>query len=437
VPVDASAPARRSGSILVDCGVRAIVGTEEFCAGLSAALRYEHRARPLEALGGHGVELVLAEGPGGDNLSLREPGLAYVLYTSGSTGAPKGVMHTHDSALAFVDWCSEVFAPTSEDRFSSHAPLHFDLSILDLFVPLKHGAAVVLIDDELGKQPAPLARTIAEERITCWYSTPSILTLLLEYGKLEELAFPDLRLVLFAGEVFPIDKLRRLKDVWRGPRYANLYGPTETNVCTWFELPEQLPGDRTEPFPIGRPCSGDRARVVQAGADVAEGQPGELVIAGDSVMRGYWNDPRRTADACLFDGGERWYRTGDLVRADADGELVFLGRTDRMIKRRGYRIEPGEIEAALHRHPRVVEAAVLGVPGADGATTIVACLACRPDREAETAEGEPARVSLVELKGWCAERLPLYMVPDRFTYHHSLPKTSTDKVDYRALEAGL
>ena len=426
VPVDAGAPLERGASIYADCGVRAIAGTPEFCAGLEAAGTGSEPAR-LAGLDGHGVELVLMRGPASPQAEVREPDLAYVLYTSGSTGVPKGVMHTATSALAFIDWCSGAFAPSAEDRFSSHAPFHFDLSILDLFVPLKHGAAIVLIEEELGKQPQPLAQAIADERITCWYSTPSILTLLLEFGKLERHVFEDLRLVLFAGEVFPLGNLRRLKQAWPRPRYANLYGPTETNVCTWFEVPERIPDERDEPFPIGRACSDDRARLVLDGADVSAGEAGELLIAGGSVMRGYWNDPERTAAAFLELDGERWYRTGDLVRADGAGELVFLGRNDRMIKRRGYRIEPGEIEATLHRHSEVVEVAVMGLPGPDGSTRIVAFLACR--------DGQ--RLSLIALKKWCADNLPIYMVPDAFSFHAALPKTSTDKVDYRALEAQL
>jgi len=425
VPVDAAAPARRGAEIYTDCGVKAVAAAPPFASELAKVMGTAAPPATVPELAGWGGE-VLLDGPGVREATVAED-LAYVLYTSGSTGKPKGVMHTDASALAFVDWCSREFRPVPEDRFSSHAPFHFDLSILDVFVPLFSGATLVLIGDELGKQPAGLAELIAERRISVWYSTPSILALLLEFGKLERHDFGALRLVLFAGEVFPIPKLRRLKQVWPGPRYCNLYGPTETNVCTWFDVPEHIPADRADPFPIGQACSGDRTRVVRDGVDVEAGAEGELLVAGESVMKGYWNLPERTAECFQVDPeGTRWYATGDVVRADERGDYVFLGRRDRMIKRRGYRIEPGEIEAALHRHPAVVEAAVVGIAGDEGATTIKAFLSCRGDQPP----------SLIELKRWCAENLPMYMVPDRFSFHDTLPKTSTDKIDYRSLAAG-
>ena len=431
VPVDASAPLARRASILTDCSVRASIVPAAAADELAAAFGHAP-GQGVAALGevaGLGPPLALVDGPaapasatapaaGGDDL-------AYVLYTSGSTGKPKGVMHTHRSALAFVDWCAAALQPNVDDRFSSHAPFHFDLSIFDLYVSIQHGATLVLIGDELGKHPSGLAATIATRRLSVWYSTPSILRLLVEFGRLERHDYGALRLVLFAGEVFPLKHLRALRAAWPRPRLANLYGPTETNVCTWYEVGSPIPDDREEPFPIGKACSDDRTLVVdENGREVARGEEGELWVSGGSVMRGYWNLPERTAQAFAVDAqGARWYKTGDLVREDAAGDYAFVGRRDRMVKRRGYRIELGEIEAALYRHPRVSEAAAVALPDRDGGVLIGAFLACK----------DGGAIPVLELKQWCAGQLPLYMVPDRLTCRPSLPKTSTDKIDYQAL----
>jgi len=436
VPVDPGAPAERNAYILHDCGARAVVlergfqkGFEEALAGLGAPTPPSLVLDGTRA--GASLREALARAPDAGAPSRGEPAppapddLAYILYTSGSTGRPKGVMLSHRNAVAFVDWCSAVFDPRPEDRFSSHAPFHFDLSVLDLYVAIKHGATLVLVGSELGKDPARLAPLIAEERISVWYSAPSILSLLAQYGDLASRDYGALRIVLFAGEVFPVKHLRALQRLLPHPAYYNLYGPTETNVCTWHPIPAHVPDDRTQPYPIGKVCAHLRARVVdEAGRDVPRGQEGELCIAGDNVMKGYWNLPEQSARAFLAEAsGERWYRTGDVVTEDADGVYTYVGRRDRMVKRRGYRVELGEIEACLYRHPAVAEAAAIALPHEDG-VRIKAFLACR----------EGKRPSLIELKRFCSEHLPLYMVPDAFSFQPSLPKTSTDKVDYQRLK---
>ena len=434
-PVDPGAPAARNAYILNNCAVKVVIVEERFATKLSGE---------LSGFGTLPEFLVLSGTGGGESLSEaldRETGrgstpttsfvsaaadLAYILYTSGSTGKPKGVMLSHENAISFVDWCSEVFHPRTGDRFSSHAPFHFDLSILDIYVPLKHGATLVLIPEDIGKDPPRLAQLIAEQQISVWYSAPSILSLLAQFGNLRSHDYSALRLVLFAGEVFPVKHLRALKALWSRPGYYNLYGPTETNVCTFYEIPVSIPEDRTVPFPIGKTCAHLRSKVVDdSGHEVAAGAEGELCISGRGVMQGYWSLSQQNASVFLVDGaGVRWYRTGDLVVEANDGNYTYLGRRDRMVKRRGYRVELGEIEAALYRHSSVKEAAVVAVPDSDSDTKIKAFLSCR----------DAKHPSLIEIKRFCAEHLPLYMIPDIFDWHETLPKTSTDKIDYQRLK---
>lgn len=434
VPVDPTAPASRNAFIFHNCAVKAVIVESRLADRLDAEFKQVGFAPAMIVTVGVGAGIPLAKAldqldavnpaPSARSAAADPSRLAYILYTSGSTGRPKGVMLSHGNAASFIDWCSEVFQPTEHDRFSSHAPFHFDLSILDIYVSLKHGATLVIVEEQLGKEPSRLAPWVAEKKITAWYSAPSILSLLAQFGKLEQHDHSSLRLVLFAGEVFPIKYLKLLKSLWRHPRYFNLYGPTETNVCTFYEVPGLLPESQTEPVPIGKACPYCEPLVIDAsGVEVTVGAEGELCIAGSSVLTGYWNLPENTAKAFLPGRDTRWYRTGDIVVELPNGNYKFLGRRDRMIKKRGYRIELGEIEVALYRHPAIKEAAVLAFPNSDGVPI-----------KAFTSTRDGSKLSIIELKKFCSENLPLYMVPDLFCSLESLPKTSTDKIDYQKLK---
>lgn len=446
VPLDPQAPPQRLAFIVEDCGMRALITTTSKAVSLATALSPAHNLRCLIV-----TEETLPERPivsgvaqmawpqvttfPADNHGTRqiESDLAYILYTSGSTGTPKGVMISHRAALTFVNWCCDTFAMQPTDRVSNHAPFHFDLSTFDLFASIQVGATVILVPEGTSVFPMSLANFIEQERISVWYSVPSALTRLVLHANLAERAWPDLRLVLFAGEVFPVAYLRQLMTLWP-PQvdYYNLYGPTETNVCTYYRVPS-LAADRIEPVSIGKACENtDAFAVDDAGHLVAVGQVGELYVRGPSLLSGYWNLPDKTAAVLVTDPIHRlWeqkaYRTGDLVRLEEDGNYTFLGRRDHQIKSRGYRIEIGDIEAALYGHAAVAEAVVIPIPDDEIGNRIQAVVALR--------EGETLTARALEQH--CARYLPKYMLPEEIVFRPSLPKTSTGKIDRTRLRREL
>jgi amino acid adenylation domain-containing protein len=440
VPVDAESPAARGAYILDNCAVKALFTEtalqEELTRELAAYFSKEGRTAPpvlaLDVAHPDALARLLdaldekSPAPAATRVYPAPDDIAYILYTSGSTGNPKGVVLTHRNALSFIDWCSEVFEPSADDRFSSHAPFHFDLSILDIYVPLKHGATLVLIGEALGKDPIKLAQVISAERISHWYSTPSILSLLANYGKLPKYEYPALRMVFFAGEVFPIPQFRALRALWPKPRYFNLYGPTETNVCTWYEVQADEVIAQMPTFPIGMICEPNLGKAVdESGVAVDYGSEGELVVHGPNVMNGYWNLPERNAVAFLTDAeGRKWYRTGDIVTEHAGLGYRYVSRRDRMVKRRGYRVELGEIEVGLLKHPDIREGAVVAVADAESGVRVHAFVSCQQGKS----------LSRIQLKTISSQNLPPYMIPDAFTVLEALPRTSTDKIDYQNLK---
>jgi amino acid adenylation domain-containing protein len=338
--------------------------------------------------------------------------LAYILYTSGSTGKPKGVCISHRNALAFIEWARTTVGARAGDRFASHAPFHFDLSVFDLYVSFACGGTTCIIPEGAAYAPQLLVEFIREEQITIWYSVPTALTLMLEHGELLDLEPLPMRAVIFAGEPFPIKPLRRIRERWPELRLFNFYGPTETNVCTAYEVGTIDP-ERIHPVPIGTASSGDCVWAVKEdGTHAGVGEEGELLVSGPTVMVGYWGE-------APHDGP---YRTGDIVRLLPDGNYEYIGRRDHMVKVRGYRIEMGDIEAALLAHPGLRAAAVV-VSGESIKTRIVAFA---------VASGA-SRPTVLQLKRHCADRLPRYMIIDDVRYVEALPRTANGKIDRLAL----
>jgi len=362
--------------------------------------------------------------------------LAYILYTSGSTGEPKGVMLTHRNARTFVDWMAKEFQIVAADRVAARAPLNFDLSVFDVFNTLAAGATLLVHDQrklaQLGmsseRRHAEYVAMLRANRASVLYTTPSTFVALLERGGLD--ASVPLRVIMYAGEPFPPALLRRLMLALPRTRVANIYGPTETNIvtCHWVAEP---PADET-PIPIGREV--DDTEILVVGDDgrlCAAGEPGELWVRGGTVCVGYFGKPELTRERLVDSSFHRYpaklWRTGDQGRRLADGTLLYHGRIDSMVKLRGYRVELGDVEAALAAHPGVAQSVVLPQLHPAHGTELHALVVLR----------EAARVAPAELLAFLAARLPSYMLPRAIELATELPTTSTGKVDRQALLATL
>ncbi len=439
VPMDPASPAARQARVLEVSDCRCIlaagpVGKNLRDAVAAATLRERpiigwldedapSEADPAPAFTPYDLPAYPATPPAYANT---DADVAHILFTSGSTGVPKGVMITHASVAQLIQWAAAYFGITPTDRISQHPPLRFDVSTFDVFGTLWAGAELHLVPPELNLLPHKLAQFIRDARLTQWFSVPSVLNLMANFDVVRQDDFSFLRRVLFAGEPLPtptlIHWMRRLPHV----QFTNLYGPTETTIVSSYYTVPRCPADEREPIPIGSPCGGEELLVLDAQLrPVGAGDIGDLYIRGVGVSPGYWRDPEKTRAAFLpYPGGaspqDRIYKTGDLARRGADGLFYFVGRADTQIKSRGYRIELGEIEAALHSLPGLRESAVVAIQS-EGFEGWLICCAYVP------APGEG--VSTKSLRKDLAALVPGYMLPARWMRYEVLPKNDNGKID--------
>lgn len=412
VPLDIAQPAERSHVVLQDADPVVLIAESDGATGP----------------GGGGIPMVSE--PTTVDLQRVSPAPqevdpesdAALLYTSGSTGVPKGVRLTHRNVTAFIRWCLEVFPVSAEDLVVNHAPFTFDISLHGLFVPLAVGGSVLVLPDESRKNPLAMAAAMRRERPTVWYSVPSALDRIVREAADALGAGTSLRTVLFAGEEYPPARLAQLSDqLPAGVVLANLYGPTETNVCLAHTV-DRGELDGTTSIPLGRPASGAQIALLdEVGNMISKPDSlGEIAVTGTCVSPGYHGHESRHP---LDDRGRRRYYTGDLGSYDAAGRLRFHGRADRQVQVGGHRVELGEIEAALGRMPGVLEVAVERV-----------VIGERPQLVAFVA-GDSSLPGLLAVKQHCAAHVPRYMIPQRLKELEVMPRNANGKIDHEHLVA--
>ncbi|MCC3766837.1 amino acid adenylation domain-containing protein [Streptomyces sp. UNOC14_S4] len=420
-PLDVADPPARTAHMVRGGGISLLLAADRALPGARRAAAEAGAPEPAEGSLDHGLNRLRTLPPTAGPSPLPAPTDrgGYVLFTSGSTGRPKGVLLSHANVAHFAVWAAAELGLTEADRVGSQAALTFDLTTFDLFSTAAVGACAVLMPDVLRSFPRDVVDWLAEQRITAFYAVPSLWQGMLEQGGIAERFPAALRVAAFAGEPFaprPLERyLRLLGDV---PFY-NLYGPTETNVCTYSRVPADWTADQE--ITIGRAVPGDAVDVLDEDGKPTDGL-GEIHVAGTTVFQGYLQDgglvdPTRTA---VFRDGvaRRAYATGDLGRIAEDGRVFLRGRADSQVKRRGHRIDLLDVEAAVLGLPRVTAAAVVAKDGPHHGEIWAYVLADAPEAEL-----------LAGLRG----TLPLRMLPDRVVVTGTLPVNARGKVDRRAL----
>lgn len=383
--------------------------------------------------------------------TVTEDDTAYILYTSGSTGTPKGVCVSHRAAAYFPQWAEEEFSINSIDRIASVSPLTFDLSTFDLFTTLSAGATLYIVPEKLKVFPARFSEFLQTHGITCLYAVPSTLVLLAQRGKLINRDLNSLKTVLFAGEEFPVPLFKTLREALPSSvQYCNLYGPTETNVCTYYRVPVDF--DKSV-FPIGRGLPKTHLFMRDTQLNIQNNtQLGELCVAGPAVMSGYFGQDDKDANYWVSDpqGIEhRAYATGDQVSPIADEEWLYHGRLDKMVKIWGYRVELGEVEACLLELPDTEQVIVVKRSGKDTNNSILVAFILRsssiglPLEKSDLSnlhthqsdkEREVVSQDIRQAISHCKNNLPAYMVPKEIIFLNEIPTNHTGKVDRWRLE---
>ena len=431
VPIDPTSPISRINSILDDCEIRLLITSGSQKSSITEILQSNSVLQTVVGIQADTLPIktiswdhIYEQDSSPSKVDLSEDDLAYIIFTSGTTGKPKGIMHTHKSGMSYARLSAQLYDLSPNDVVGSISPLHFDQSTFGYFSTPFAGATTILVSDGHLAMLGSLSKMIEDERITVLYAVPLVFIQLLYLDLLRE--YRHLKWIMYGGEPFPPKKLNELMTQLPHVTISNVYGPAEVNQCTFKNISE--PVDENLSVPLGKVWPETQVKLVDdMDQEVPDGENGELLVASSTMMKGYWKNPHLNKLVFYYedlDGKEvKYYRTGDLVKRNDQGELIFVGRKDRQAKIRGYRVELREIENFLYMYDGINESTVFIV---DQEGEKYLCVAYTTKNQ--------QYLSTEKLKKHLAQYIPKYSIPDHFFLVEELPRAKSGKIDYDVLE---
>jgi amino acid adenylation domain-containing protein len=432
VPIDPTLPIERIVWMIENCGIEILVSDPLYAYKFRGFKKFDLGFEQIIGIGSNesypGIsweELWSMDIKEYFEVEANTQDLAYIMYTSGTTGSPKGIMHTHFSCLNYASNSMELFEVVESDLLVIHPPLHFDISTMGYFTMPLAGATSLILSNDIINFPGTIVQVLKNQAVTIWYSVPKAIYQLMDTGEFTPENFPSLRHILYGGEPFERNRMRKLLDTFPNATVTNVYGPAEVNQCSYYFIPRDY-NPKSE-IPLGQIWKNTTYKILNDQGD--KSRFGELLISSPTMMKGYWNNEHLTQKSIVeFEENcqlARYYRTGDLVSFNQKDQLLYFhGRSDRQVKLNGYRIELNEVQFAINEIDGIDESAVCLVDDQENKKMIAFYKAMN-------------KVERRYMQESLRSKLPKYAMPSEFVHLEELPRTNAGKINYKTLSANF